>query len=223
MGLGSEPRALSLTELFGQVKREFTARRPFEGGGFQPMAFVQPGFADDAVDPAVEAAREHAAELDAARADAFAAGLDAGRAENIEAVEMIVGECRALIQSLEDARAVDRAALGPMLKNAVLDLVTQIVEAHVAADPAFVNGCVGRALSTIKEAHEAARLYLHPDDIANIGEDATAGFQNLSIAADPALTRGSVRLETGDGAVEDGVGPRIVRLETALRAAGLAA
>src|SRR3546814_2115467 len=74
-----------------------------------------------------------------------------------------------LMQSLDEARTIDKAALGPMMKKAVLDLTAQIVEAHVAADPAFVNGCIGRALSTLKEAHEAARLYLHPDDIAKTG------------------------------------------------------
>src|SRR3546814_1668750 len=80
---------------------------------------------------------------------------------------LIIAECRALMQSLDEARTIDKAALGPMMKKAVLDLTAQIVEAHVAADPAFVNGCIGRALSTLKEAHEAARLYLHPDDIAD--------------------------------------------------------
>src|SRR3546814_11459134 len=106
-----------------------------------------------------------------------------------------------------------------MMKKAVLDLTAQIVEANVAADPAFVNGCIGRALSTLKEAHEAARLYLHPDDIATVGEDTTDGYRNLTIAADPLLPRGSVRLEAGGGEIEEGVRPRIARLEQELRAA----
>src|SRR3546814_9831684 len=106
----------------------------------------------------------------------FQAGLEAGRTENLEAGELIIAECRALMQSLDEARTIDKAALGPMMKKALLDLTAQIVEAHVAADPAFVNGCIGRALSTLKEAHEAARLYLHPDDIATVGEDTTDGY-----------------------------------------------
>src|SRR3546814_20420385 len=74
----------------------------------------------------------------------------------------------------------------------------------------------------MKEAHEAARLYLHPDDLAQIGEDATEGYRNLTVTADPALPRGSVRLDAGGGEIEDGVRPRIARLERALRAEGLA-
>src|SRR3546814_3430183 len=69
--------------------------------------------------------------------------------------------------------------------------------------------CSSDLLSTLKEAHEAARLYLHPDDIATVGEDTTDGYRNLTIAADPLLPRGSVRLEAGGGEIEDGVRPRI--------------
>src|SRR3546814_13520240 len=125
-----------------------------------------------------------------------------------------------LMQSLDEARTIDKAALGPMMKKAVLDLTAQIVEAHVAADPAFVNGCIGRALSTLKEAHEAARLYLHPDDIATVGEDTTDGYRNLTIAADPLLPRGSVRLEAGGGGLEDGGGSGEARVGTACGSTG---
>lgn len=166
---------------------------------------------------------QHAAEIEAARAQGFEAGLEAGRAENFDAVEMVLSECRALVAGLEDARAIDKAALGPLIRNAVLGLVTQIVETHVVADPAFVNACVGRVLSTLKEAHEAARLFLHPDDLELIGEGAAQGYQNLTLLADADLGRGTVRLETGGGEVEDGVRPRIARLERALRDAGIAA
>src|SRR3546814_12046256 len=86
---------------------------------------------------------------------------------------------------------------------------------------ALVTGVQTCALPILKEAHEAARLYLHPDDIATVGEDTTDGYRNLTIAADPLLPRGSVRLEAGGGEIEDGVRPRIARLEQALRAAGL--
>src|SRR3546814_15643409 len=81
--------------------------------------------------------------------------------------------------------------------------------------------CSSDLLSTLKEAHEAARLYLHPDDIATVGEDKTDGYRNLTIAADPLLPRGSVRLEAGGGEIEDGGRPRIARLDQELRAAGL--
>src|SRR3546814_2412553 len=64
--------------------------------------------------------------------------------------------------------------------------------------------CSSDLLSTLKEAHEAARLYLHPGDIATVGEDTTDGYRNLTIAADPLLPRGSVRLEAGGGEIEDG-------------------
>src|SRR3546814_21163186 len=76
------------------------------------------------IDPAL--AREE--ELAAARDESFQAGLEAGRTENLEAVELIIAECRALMQSLDEARTIDKAALGPMMTKAVLDLTAQIVE-----------------------------------------------------------------------------------------------
>lgn len=218
-------RALSLTELFALERREFVPSLAGAGmAGFRArMPVTSLDGETQAEEPEIDPALAREEELAAARAESFQAGLEAGQAENLEAVELIIAECRALMQSLDEARTIDKAALGPMMKKAVLDLTAQIVEAHVAADPAFVNGCIGRALSTLKEAHEAARLYLHPDDIATVGEDATDGYRNLTIAADPLLPRGSVRLEAGGGEIEDGVRPRIARLEQALRAAGLAA
>jgi flagellar assembly protein FliH len=220
----SGARALSLAELFALERQSFV---PTLGAGMNGFTARLPVTSLDAetkaAEPEIDPAILRERELAAARAESFQAGLEAGRAENLEVVEQIVAECRALMQSLDDARTIDKAALGPMLKNQVLDLVTQIVEAHVAADPAFINACVARALSTIKEAHEAARLYLHPDDIATVGDDSTHEFHNLTIAADPELPRGSVRLEAGGGEVEDGVRPRLIRLEQALRAAGIAA
>src|SRR3546814_3926189 len=66
------------------------------------------------IDPAL--AREE--ELAAARDESFQAGLEAGRTENLEAVELIIAECRALMQSLDEARTIDKAALGPMMKKA---------------------------------------------------------------------------------------------------------
>src|SRR3546814_16113924 len=78
----------------------------------------------------------------------FQAGLEAGRRENLEAVELIIAECRALMQSLDEARTIDKAALGPMMKKTRLDLNAQMVEAHVAAGPGYVKGCIDHERST---------------------------------------------------------------------------
>src|SRR3546814_11478733 len=119
-------------------------------------------------------------ELAAARDESFQAGLEAGRTENLEAVELIIAECRALMQSLDEARTIDKAALGPMLQKAVLDLTAQIVEAHVAADPAFVNGCIGRAIPTLKVAHASAQINRHPDTIVAADVHTTVGHSKTN-------------------------------------------
>ena len=231
MDVAALARTVSLTDLFATPRREFEPTRPgasYADAAFQPRLAVahldkasSPAAEDE--NPPIDLAAVREAELEAVRAEAFNAGYEAGKAENIEAVDAVLSECRALMMGLDDARTIDKAALGPLLRNAVVDLVSQIVDGQVSSDPAFVNACVGRVLTAMKEKHEPARMYLHPDDIANIGQEATEGYRNLTIHADAELPRGSVRLETGGGEVEDGVRARIRRLEKALRTAGLAA
>lgn len=202
------------------------------GGGFRPLpldasrGFVPSSPLDGLLEPEVDHAAEEEAALHAAleqaHADGFAEGLAAARAESAAKEAALHGELKAVIAALDTARSVDKAALGPMLKDAVLRLVGQVVGEHVATDPKFLNNLIGRTLSTIKDAHGAARLLLHPDDLALMEGVATAEYENLVIAADPQLVRGTVRLEADGGAIEDGVRPRLVRLEQAMRA-GLAA
>src|SRR3546814_20070587 len=101
------------------------------------------------IDPAL--AREE--ELAAARDESFQAGLEAGRTENLEAVELIIAECRALMQSLDEASTIHKAALGPMMKKAVRDLTDQIAEAQVAPDQALVQVVLATQLATFTESN----------------------------------------------------------------------
>lgn len=227
--LGADPRPVALADLFAPSRGDFTPMfAPRPAGDFVPRVdFAHPSSEFTRGTIQVETIETTEAELAAALAEAEAqgraAGLEAGRAEVRAEAERARTECRALLRSLDEARAIDRAALGPKLRRAVLDLVERIVGAHVAVEPAFVNGCITRALDTLKETSEAARLFLHPDDLAVIDDGSLKDYTNLTLAADPELQRGSVRLEAGGGEVEDGVRPRIAKLEQALRAAGIAA
>lgn len=227
--LGADPRPVALADLFVPSRGDFTPMfAPRPAGDFVPRVdFAHPSSEFTRGTIQVETIETTEAELAAALAEAeaqgHAAGLEAGRAEVRAEAERARTECRALLRSLDEARAIDKAALGPKLRRAVLDLVERIVGAHVAVEPAFVNGCITRALDTLKETSEAARLFLHPDDLAVIDDGSLKDYTNLTLAADPELQRGSVRLEAGGGEVEDGVRPRIAKLEQALRAAGIAA
>ncbi len=227
---GVDARPVALADLFAPATRnDFTPMfAPRPAGDFVPRVdFAHPSseFTRGTIQiETIETTEEElAAALAEAEAQGHAAGLEAGRAEVRAEAERAREECRTLLRSLDDARAIDKAALGPKLRRAVLDLVERIVGAHVAVEPAFVNGCVTRALDTLKETSEVARLFLHPDDLAVIDDGSLVGYTNLTLAADPELPRGSVRLEAGGGEVEDGVRPRIAKLESALRAAGIAA
>lgn len=194
---------------------------PLDGlGGFVSLPFE--GLLEPEIGHAVEEEAALHAALEQAHADGFAVGLNAARTESAAKEAALHAELKAVIAALDTARTLDKAALGPMLRDAVLRLVGQVVGEHVAADPQFINNLVGRALTGIKEAHGPARLLLHPDDLELLGPLETSDYPNLTIVADAALLRGTVRLEADGGALEDGVRPRLVRLEQALRT-GLAA
>ncbi|MBB4632820.1 FliH/SctL family protein [Sphingosinicella soli] len=226
---GADARPVALADMFATSRGDFVpmfASRPV--GDFVPRAdFAHPSSEFSRGTIHVETIETTEAELAAALAEAeaqgHAAGLEAGRAEVRAEAERAREECRSLLRSLDETRAIDKAALGPKLRRAVLDLVERIVGAHVAVEPAFVNGCVTRALETLKETTETARLFLHPEDFAVIEDENVNEYKNLTLAVDPELQRGSVRLEAGGGEVEDGVRPRLAKLEQALRAAGIAA
>jgi flagellar assembly protein FliH len=196
-------------------------------GGFRPLTLdASRGFVSRSpVGGLLPSEIDHAAEQDAAlqaaleqaHADGFAAGLSAARAESAGKEAALHAELRAVIAALDTQRTLDKAALGPMLKDTVLGLVGQVVGEHVATDPKFINGLVSRALGGIREAHGPTRLLLHPDDLALLGSLPTGDHPNLAIVPEATLPRGTVRLEADGGAVEDGVRPRLVRLEQALR------
>src|SRR5690606_35794073 len=117
-------QSVSLSDLFAPGRRGFTpmfANRPV--GEFVPRAdFAHPSsesacgtIPSDAIET-TEA--ELAAALAEAHAEGHAAGVEAARAEMLAASERAREECRALVRSLEETRAIDKAALGPKLRRA---------------------------------------------------------------------------------------------------------
>src|SRR3546814_4874989 len=98
-----------------------------------------------AEEPEIDPSLPREEELAAARDESFQAGLEAGRTLNLDADERGIAGCRVLMQSLHEALTIDKAPLGAVPKNAVLDLTTQSVEAHVAGAPDLDNGSFARA------------------------------------------------------------------------------
>lgn len=146
---------------------------------------------DQLADPVAAAwAEGHAAGL----AEALAEGAERSTAEAAarERIELALARLDASQQEILRQRLVDTVMA---LCNAAL--------APLAIDPAALAERAARAAAMLARADDRAVLRLHPDDLALIADRLPAG---LPTQPDPALERGSLRLEGEAGGVEDGPG-----------------
>lgn len=181
-----------------------------------PLAPV-PGSAPDpapaAGTPASETVPAPAPESDPI-ALAYAEGEAAGRA----AAEAEAAAARAAQRGLRlTLRRLDEAALALLAEDlaaTVLELCAPVLGEAAIDRAGLVQRCKAAA-TRIGTAPDRLVLHLNPDDLALIGPDALPGWR---IAPDPALARGSLRLEGPEGAVCDGPEEWARALAAALKA-----
>ena len=156
-------------------------------------------------------------DIESIRADAFAQGWDQGR----RTVELeFAAERDALMrlaESLEALQPEPTNALALLLAETVHRLVGQIV-GSVPVDSTLLQARAEAAAAMIGSETEPARLRLNPQDIALF----EGGRLPVPLLADPALERGALVLETGQGWIEDGPAVRLERLRAELDRIGAA-
>lgn len=149
--------------------------------------------------------------VDQARADAFAQGFDEGvrvATETMAADEE--GKLR-LAHALEQVAPVANGALSSLLSVTVLRLVEQIV-GKVSVDPDMLAARVEAVAAFIEEEQGRNHLRVHPDDIALL-----SGHEfGIALTPDSGIARGSVRLDTSEGWIEDGPDVQLSRLKAML-------
>ena len=146
--------------------------------------------------------------LDALTAEAFGQGFDEGvRVSRTESEADRAAHLR-LSLALEQLQPESSGALSALLSTAVLRLVRQIAgEVEVDID-LLEKRCLAIAECVEEELGQPA-LHLHPDDVALM----EARNLPVRLLPDEEMLRGSVRLETSDGWVEDGPEIRLSRLQ----------
>ncbi|WP_288804407.1 FliH/SctL family protein [uncultured Novosphingobium sp.] len=154
------------------------------------------------------AAPEPAAEPEADRpdpvAEAFAQGFAEGhRQASLEAGQRAEIDARARADlSLAFAR-ID-SELEEDLRLRLRDTVIALCEAAIAPlalDAEALARRVRTAVAMLARADDERVIHLHPDDLAAIAPRLRADW---TVVPDPALERGTVRIETASGGVEDG-------------------
>ncbi len=170
--------------------------------GFRPLSFVT-----DVHEP--ETAAETPADVDVD--DPFALGLAEGQRL---AEAAFVAERHQLLTLLASAEALQdepSEELAQLIAETVERLVRQIV-ATAPIDAEWLQAQAETAAAMVADADKARTLWVHPDDAALLADCPLT----LAIESDPAMVRGTVRLETSTGWIEHGRAVYLDELRSAL-------
>jgi flagellar assembly protein FliH len=149
--------------------------------------------------------------VEQARLDAFAQGFDEGCRVTAEAKAADIAARDRLIAALEQLSPVDPGALSSLISAAVMRLVEQIV-GEVPVDAELLRRRCAAVAASLDEADGHRTLRVYPDDVALLADVELA----VPIVPDMQMRRGTVRLDTVDGWIEDGPDVRLSRLHAML-------
>ncbi|HZV18871.1 MAG TPA: FliH/SctL family protein [Sphingobium sp.] len=152
------------------------------------------------VDPIEEAAQE-----------AFLQGFEEGERLAREAAARDNDARTALAAAIGQIAQAGEGELAQLLSQAVVRLVTQII-GEVPIDPAVLKARCEAVAACIDSDESRAVLEVNPDDMPLLETEPMA----VTLVANPQLSRGSVRIATAEGWVEDGPDVRLARLRALL-------
>ncbi|WP_033074447.1 FliH/SctL family protein [Sphingopyxis sp. MWB1] len=180
-----------------------------QSSGFRPLSFAAPHAPASAPMPADRAAPEAATPEQAD--DPFARGLAEGQrlaeaAHNAERHQLL-----ALVAAAEALQDEPSEELAQLIAETVERLVRQIVEdAPINAD--WLQQQAETAAAMVAEADKARTLWVNPADAALLVDCPV----KLPVEADPAMPRGTIRIETSAGWIEHGRAVYLDELRAAL-------
>jgi flagellar assembly protein FliH len=148
------------------------------------------------LDPQVELARLR----EQVRAEAYAEGLAAGRAE----AEQSCVRMKQLVESFGDTLDNLDFRLADMVLELALDIARQVVAGELAAHPERILEVVNLALKQMVESTREARLLLNPDDAALVRPhlEQVLDKARLRIVEDVRIVRGGCLIETPHGDID---------------------
>lgn len=172
------------------------------GNGFRPLSFAPSAYV-----PQAEQESDDELDLD----DPFALGLAEGQRL---AEAAFVAERHQLLALLAGAEALQdepSEELAQLIAETVERLVRQIV-AEAPIDAEWLQAQAETAAAMVADADKARTLWVHPEDAALLADSPLT----LAIESDPAMVRGTIRLETSTGWIEHGRAVYLDELRTAL-------
>ena len=159
-----------------------------------------------------------------AYAEAWAAGREAGYNDGMQAGHTETQRRWELLQQALDylqqpLQSLDEA-LESQLTQMVVALVGRLFRRELAQDPAAIRGLVRDAVQKLPVAANTIEIHAHPDDAARLTEmmqeQAETAETRWRIIADPALTAGGCRINSGQSSIDATVEHRIQQIASAL-------
>lgn len=170
--------------------------------GFRPLSLVPAGEAPPPVqEPLAEVSED----------DPFARGLAEGQRLAEAAFTAERHQLLALLAGAEALQDEPSEELAQLIATTVERLVRQIVEA-APIDADWLRAQAETAAAMVADADKARTLWVHPEDAVLLADCPLA----LAIESDPAMVRGTVRLETSTGWIEHGRAVYLDELRAAL-------
>jgi flagellar assembly protein FliH len=147
--------------------------------------------------------------------DPYARGLADGQHMAAAAFELERIKLQDLIASAQALQTEPSDELAVLIGEAVEMLVTQIVGSAIV-DRDLLATRAQQAAAIVAECDAARTMWVHPDDVALLDEDAFA----IPLMADPKAERGSIRIDCSAGWIEHGTALYLEQLRIELGLSG---
>lgn len=161
--------------------------------------------------------QEEARRIESLRQEAFAEGVQAGRAEAEEQIRPAIEGLAHTMQELAGLRQAVRAETLRDLVHLAVTIASRVIHREVAVDSDALEGLVQGAFLKL-QAREIHKARMHPDlerlvkkCLAKSGAPA-----NLVLVADPALRPGELFFETAQGELDVSVETQLREIERGL-------
>jgi len=189
---------------------------PLEGDGFVKGSVAAP--------PVVNAATPVSAVSEKDLEDAYARGRQEAfdqAAKDLESAAQALATAAEEINRLRDSLAKNSSQ--DMLRL-VMTVAEQIIRREVSADPQVVLNIIETALQSSVRSDQY-RIRVNPEDLEQVTKQkplflaSVSGLKNLSIEADPAISRGGCRVDSDLGEVDATIETQLESIQQALNEA----
>ncbi|MGB1109611.1 MAG: flagellar assembly protein FliH [Gammaproteobacteria bacterium] len=137
----------------------------------------------------------------------YEAGLEQALSEQAETSEL----CRNLLSELHQRVNEQDQSIENELMDLAISIASRVLRSELRSHPEHVLGAVRAGLAQLPSQQTRARIYLHPEDLATIGDQLKPDDPDhrWTLLEDPTLSRGSHRLEAGDATLSVDIEQRL--------------